>query len=93
MITMKEANKIAQEKNEEVSTLVINEVLPKISEMIEKNANIGNFSCNYSFTGEESKWAKKIMEAIVDYGYDVQLQYCCDDDHFSMYEYLIIRWS
>ena len=91
MITMKEANKIAQEKNEEVSTLVINEVLPKISEMIEKNANVGNFSCNYSFTGEESKWAKKIMEAIVDYGYDVQ--YCCDDDPFSMCEYLIIRWS
>lgn len=87
MITAKEAREISRIANEFLAETVIIEVIPKIEELIKKNAEIGNTKTIWYANADYSKFIYSIREEVAKYGYSVSVEFDDERGH-----YLNIYW-
>ena len=87
MIRAKEAREIATKKNEILAKVAIEEVVPKIDEIIRKNADIGNTQAIWFADADYSKYIYNIRDFIMTYGYKVVIDFDDERGH-----YLNIYW-
>ena len=87
MIRAKEAREIAVKKNEILAKVAIEEVVPKIDEIIRKNADIGNTQAIWFADADHSKYIYNIRDVITTYGHQVVIDFDDERGH-----YLNIYW-
>ena len=87
MITAKEAREIAIKTNESLSQVAVKEAIPKIDEIIKKNAGIGNTKTIWYANADYSKFIYSICDEVAKYGYSVSVDFDDERGH-----YLNICW-
>ena len=87
MITAKEAREIARKTNENLAQVAVKEVIPKIDEIIKKNAGIGNTKTIWYANADYSKFIYNICDEVAKYGYSVSVDFDDERGH-----YLNIYW-
>lgn len=87
MITAKKAREIAEKTNEALAQVAVKEVIPKIDEIIKKNAEIGNTKAIWYANADYSKFIYSIREEVAKYGYSVNVEFDDERGH-----YLNIYW-
>ena len=87
MITAKEAREIAIKTNESLAQVAVKEVIPKIDEVIKKNAKIGNARAIWYANADYSKFIYSICDEVAKYGYSVSVDFDDERGH-----YLNIYW-
>ena len=87
MITAKEAREIAIKTNESLAQVAVKEAIPKIDEIIKKNAEIGNTKTIWYANADYSKFIYSICDEVAKYGYSVIVDFDDERGH-----YLNICW-